>query len=346
MSETVTDKPAELAENDLTLVRQLNARYGEMKEQLAKVIVGQEEIVEQVLMAVFAGGHALLVGVPGLAKTLLIRTISEVMDLGFKRIQFTPDLMPADITGTEVLDEDRATGRHLFRFVQGPVFTNMLLADEINRTPPKTQAALLEAMQEHSVTVGSTSYALPSPFFVLATQNPIEQEGTYPLPEAQLDRFLFNIVVDYPSRDEECRIIHAVTGERHVTLEKILDAEQVVKLQGVVKRVPVADHVVEYACDLVRATRPKQPEAPDFVKEMVGWGAGPRAGLSLITAAKARAILHGRAHAITADVAAVALPVLRHRISTTFNAEAAGVTTDAIIQQLLERIKGREDLDL
>ena len=346
MSENATAKPAELAENDLTLVRQLNARYGEMKEQLAKVIVGQEEIVEQVLMAVFAGGHALLVGVPGLAKTLLIRTISEVMDLGFKRIQFTPDLMPADITGTEVLDEDRATGRHLFRFVQGPVFTNMLLADEINRTPPKTQAALLEAMQEHSVTVGSTSYALPSPFFVLATQNPIEQEGTYPLPEAQLDRFLFNIVVDYPSRDEECRIIHAVTGERHVTLEKILDAEQVVKLQGVVKRVPVADHVVEYACDLVRATRPKQPEAPDFVKEMVGWGAGPRAGLSLITAAKARAILHGRAHAITADVAAVALPVLRHRISTTFNAEAAGVTTDAIIQQLLERIKGREDLDL
>ena len=346
MSENATAKPAELAENDLTLVRQLNARYGEMKEQLAKVIVGQEEIVEQVLMAVFAGGHALLVGVPGLAKTLLIRTISEVMDLGFKRIQFTPDLMPADITGTEVLDEDRATGRHLFRFVQGPVFTNMLLADEINRTPPKTQAALLEAMQEHSVTVGSTSYALPSPFFVLATQNPIEQEGTYPLPEAQLDRFLFNIVVDYPSRDDECRIIHAVTGERHVTLEKILDAEQVVKLQGVVKRVPVADHVVEYACDLVRATRPKQPEAPDFVKEMVGWGAGPRAGLSLITAAKARAILHGRAHAITADVAAVALPVLRHRISTTFNAEAAGVTTDAIIQQLLERIKGREDLDL
>ena len=331
---------------DLALVRELNERYLAMRENIGKVVIGQESVVEEVLIAVFSGGHALLVGVPGLAKTLLVSTLSHVLDLSFKRVQFTPDLMPSDITGTDVLEEDRNTGRRVFRFVKGPVFTNMLLADEINRTPPKTQAALLEAMQEHRVTVGAESYALPAPFFVLATQNPIEQEGTYPLPEAQLDRFLFNIVVGYPSAEEESRIIHAVTGERRVELDKVLDAERVIALQQVVRRVPVADHVVDYARDLVRATRPKEPEAPDFVREMVGWGAGPRAGISLITAAKARAILHGRFHATTADVRAVALPVLRHRVVTTFNAEAAGVTSDDIVARLLATFKGREDLDI
>jgi len=336
----------QLVGDDVELVGELNAKYKLMKEQLAKTIVGQADVVEQVLIAVFSRGHALLVGVPGLAKTLLVRTLSEVLDLGFKRVQFTPDLMPADITGTEVLDEDKATGSHFFRFVKGPVFTNMLLADEINRTPPKTQAALLEAMQEHRVTVGAESYALPEPFFVLATQNPIEQEGTYPLPEAQLDRFLFNIVVDYPTRGEECDIIRSVTGGVRAKLEKVLGAEEVIRLQDLVTRVPVADHVIEYAADLVRATRPKEAAAPDFVREMVSWGAGPRAGLSLVTAAKARAILHGRPYAATADVAAVALPVLRHRIATTFNAEAAGVTTDQIVVRLLEKFKSRENIDL
>ncbi|MCQ2388471.1 MAG: MoxR family ATPase [Kiritimatiellae bacterium] len=335
-----------LGQDDVQLVKELHEKYEAMKLELAKVIVGQEDVVEQVLIAIFSRGHALLVGVPGLAKTLLVSTLAQVLDLGFKRVQFTPDLMPADITGTEVLDENKQTGEHFFRFVKGPLFTNMLLADEINRTPPKTQAALLEAMQEHRVTVGSESYPLPEPFFVLATQNPIEQEGTYPLPEAQLDRFLFNIVVDYPSREEECRIIHQVTGAAKPDLGKILTAADVMKLQDVVRRVPVADHVVEFAADLVRATRPKSEDAPEFVKEMVGWGAGPRAGLSLITTAKARAILNGRAYATTADVKAMALPVMRHRIATTFNAEAAGVTTDSIVQRLLEHVKSHEELDV
>lgn len=337
---------ASMDASDVALIRLLNEKYIAMMENVSKVVIGQAGVVEEVLIAVFAGGHALLVGVPGLAKTLLISTLSHVLDLGFKRVQFTPDLMPSDITGTDVLEEDRNTGRRVFRFVKGPVFTNMLLADEINRTPPKTQAALLEAMQEHRVTVGSESYDLPAPFFVLATQNPIEQEGTYPLPEAQLDRFLFNIVVDYPSSEDESRIIHAVTSARKVELAKVLNGEQVVQLQQVVRRVPVADHVVDYARDIVRASRPKQPEAPDFVREMVGWGAGPRAGLSLITAAKARAILHGRFHATTADVSAVALPVLRHRVMTTFNAEAAGVTSDDIVKMLLKKFKNREELDI
>ncbi len=337
---------AQMTEGDVALIRLLNEKYTAMMENVSQVVIGQAGVIEEVLIAIFAGGHALLVGVPGLAKTLLISTLSHVLDLGFKRVQFTPDLMPSDITGTDVLEEDRNTGRRVFRFVKGPVFTNMLLADEINRTPPKTQAALLEAMQEHRVTVGSESYSLPAPFFVLATQNPIEQEGTYPLPEAQLDRFLFNIVVDYPSAEDESRIIHAVTSARKVELAKVLNGEQVVQLQQVVRRVPVADHVVDYARDIVRASRPKQPEAPDFVREMVGWGAGPRAGLSLITAAKARAILHGRFHATTTDVSAVALPVLRHRVMTTFNAEAAGVTSDDIVKMLLKKFKNREELDI
>ena len=309
-----------LNEGDVSRVETLHAKCAEIRRELAKRVVGQEEMVDQVLTAVFARGHALLTGVPGLAKTLLVRTLAEVMDLGFGRIQFTPDLMPADVTGTEVLDEDRATGRHVFRFVKGPVFTNLLLADEINRTPPKTQAALLEAMQEHCVTVGGETRPLPEPFFVLATQNPIEQEGTYPLPEAQLDRFFFNIKVDYPSRAEECEIIRQTTGEDGAAPAKVLSAAEIVELQSVVRRVPAADHVVEYAADLVRATRPKTPDAPEFVKELVSWGAGPRAGMALVTAAKARAVLNGRAYATTADVKWAALPVMRHRIATTFNA--------------------------
>ena len=335
-----------LKDDDVELVEKLHVKYAALKRELAKVIVGQEDVIAQTLIAVFSRGHALLVGVPGLAKTLLIRTLSEVLDLGFRRIQFTPDLMPADVTGTEVLDEDKATGQHSFRFVKGPVFTNMLLADEINRTPPKTQAALLEAMQEHRVTVGGESRPLPEPFFVLATQNPIEQEGAYPLPEAQLDRFLFNITVDYPKREDEIGIYRAETGASDVKLEKILNAEEILKLQEVVRRVPVADHVLEYAADLVRATRPKEPAAPEFIKEMVAWGAGPRAGLSLILAAKARAILEGRPYVITKDVKAMALPVMRHRISTTFNAESAGVSPDSIIERLLETVKSHEELDV
>ena len=335
-----------LGDDDVELVERLHVKYAALKRELAKVVVGQEDVVEQTLVAVFARGHALLVGVPGLAKTLIVRTLSEVLDLDFRRIQFTPDLMPADVTGTEVLDEDKATGAHSFRFVKGPVFANMLLADEINRTPPKTQAALLEAMQEHRVTVGGESRPLPEPFFVLATQNPIEQEGTYPLPEAQLDRFLFNITVDYPAREDEIGIYRAETGASDVKLEKILNAEEILRLQGVVRRVPVADHVLEYAADLVRATRPKDPSAPEFIKEMVAWGAGPRAGLSLILAAKARAILEGRPYVITKDVKAMALPVMRHRISTTFNAEAAGVTPDSIIERLLGEVKSHEELDV
>ena len=332
--------------DDAALIAELNKAYRDIKAQLGEVIVGQEKVVEEVLIAVFSRGHALLVGVPGLAKTLLVSTLSHVLDLSFKRIQFTPDLMPSDITGSDVLEEDHTTGKRVFRFVQGPIFANMVLADEINRTPPKTQAALLEAMQEHHVTVGSQSFPLPEPFFVLATQNPIEQEGTYPLPEAQLDRFMFNIVVDYPNADEESAIIRQVTSARRSVLKKVLDGPAILRLQDVVRRVPVADHVIEYARNLARASRPKQPEAPSFIKEMVGWGAGPRAGINLIVAAKARAILHGRLHATTADVTAVALPVLRHRIITTFNAEAAGVTSDEIVNSLINELKPRETLDI
>ncbi|MGI9241973.1 MAG: AAA family ATPase, partial [Verrucomicrobiales bacterium] len=273
-------------------------------------------------------------------------TIARVLHLDFKRIQFTPDLMPSDITGTDVLEEDHTTGKRIFRFVHGPIFANMVLADEINRTPPKTQAALLEAMQEHHVTVGDRTYHLPEPFFVLATQNPIEQEGTYPLPEAQLDRFMFNIVVDYPTAEEEQQIIKQVTGSHKAKIETSLNADDVLKLQQVVRRVPVADHVVEFAATLARASRPKEKEAPDFVREMVSWGAGPRAGINLITAAKARAILQGRHHATSADVKSVAYPVLRHRILTTFSAEAAGVTSDDIIKMLIKHHKPQADLDI
>ena len=327
---------------DKAAVEKLHASYGRMKDELAQVIVGQQEVVEQVLMAMFCRGHALLVGVPGLAKTLLVSTVSQALDLQYKRIQFTPDLMPADITGTDVLEVNPETGHRGFRFVNGPLFASMVLADEINRTPPKTQAALLEAMQEGHVTVGDRTLDLPDPFFVLATQNPIEQEGTYPLPEAQLDRFLFNIVVDYPNAEEEREIIRRVTSPNSATVSPLMTGPEIIQLQNIVKRVPVGDHVIDFAARLARATRPGSSEAPDFVKEMVGWGAGPRAGISLISAAKAHAVLRGRVHATTVDVAAVALPVLRHRVLTTFNAEAAGVKSDDIIKRLIEELGGKD----
>lgn len=329
--------------DDKAAVQKLHESYQRMKKELSQVIVGQDQVVEQVLMAMFCRGHALLVGVPGLAKTLLVSSVAEALHLQYKRVQFTPDLMPADITGTDVLEVDPETGHRGFRFVNGPLFGNMVLADEINRTPPKTQAALLEAMQEHQVTVGERTLKLPEPFFVLATQNPIEQEGTYPLPEAQLDRFLFSIVLDYPTAEEEREIIRRVTSPVEAKISALMTGEEIIALQEVVKRVPVGDHVIDFAAKLARATRPGSDEAPDFVKEMVGWGAGPRAGIALISAAKAHAVLKGRMHATTADVAAVSYPVLRHRVLTTFNAEAAGVKSDDIIRRLLEEIGAGED---
>ena len=334
------------ATNDIQIIKDLNTTYVKMKEQLSKVIVGQEEVIEQVLMSIFCRSHSLLIGVPGVAKTLLINSISHVLKLSYKRLQFTPDLMPSDITGTDVLEEDPESGRRRFRFVQGPIFANMVLADEINRTPPKTQAALLEAMQEHRVTVGGKTYHLPEPFFVLATQNPIEQEGTYPLPEAQLDRFMFNIVVNYPNLDEERLIIKQITSNYQADLDATLTAQDVLKLQQLVKRIPVADHVINYACDLARGSRPNEESSPDFVKEMVSWGAGPRAGINLVTAAKAHAILNGRQHTTTEDITYVALPVLRHRIITTFNAESLGVTSDDIVKMLTEHYKPKSNIDV
>ncbi|MCE9545706.1 MAG: MoxR family ATPase [Planctomycetia bacterium] len=342
-SDVATSKEPVVSGDDIQRVKALNQAYERMTAQLGRVIVGQKEVIEEVLIAVFCRGHVLLVGVPGLAKTLLVSTIARVLDLSFRRIQFTPDLMPSDITGTDVLEEDHTTGKRAFRFVPGPIFANMVLADEINRTPPKTQASLLEAMQERHVTVSGKTYDLPPPFFVLATQNPIEQEGTYPLPEAQLDRFLFNTLVSYPDTDEEFNIIKQVTGDYEPKLDVALTGADIVALQHVVRRVPVADHVISFARDLARATRPKEEDSPEFIKEMVSWGAGPRAGISLIMAAKARAVLHGRYHATTEDVKAIALPVLRHRVLTTFNAEAAGITSDQVVQMLVEQIKPMEE---
>jgi len=319
-------------------VRHLAAAYEQMTEQIGKVIVGQKQVVEQLLMALFSRGHCLLVGVPGLAKTLLVSTVSKILHLSFKRIQFTPDLMPSDITGTDILQDDPETGRRKFVFLPGPIFANMILADEINRTPPKTQAALLEAMQEHHVTAGAHTYHLPEPFFVLATQNPIEQEGTYPLPEAQLDRFMFNIIVGYPSRAEELQIMKQTTSSYRPELKPILGGEQILQLQEVVRQVVVADHVFEYAADLVRATRPRDAGVPKFIPDLVAWGAGPRASQYLILGGKARAILHGRLHVTTDDIKEVAYPVLRHRLVTTFNADAEGITTDQIVKRLIEAV--------
>jgi MoxR-like ATPase len=330
----------QLGENEMAAVAKLQKGYHDMKSELGKVIVGQDAVIEELLVALFCRGHALLVGVPGLAKTLLISTLSKTLGLSFNRIQFTPDLMPSDITGTEVIEEDKTTGGRAMRFVRGPVFANVILADEINRTPPKTQAALLEAMQEHQVTAGGKQHKLPQPFFVLATQNPIEQEGTYPLPEAQLDRFMFNINVGYPSEDEEFQIVRLTTMGRAIHLDQVLSGDEVMSLQEIVRKVPVADHVIRYALQFSRLTRKSETNAgiPDFVRDYVSWGAGPRASQYLILAGKARALLKGRYHVSTEDIRQVALPVLRHRIVTNFNAEAEGIKSDTIVKRLIEHI--------
>ncbi len=323
-------------------------RIGEARDkivaELRKAIVGMDDVIDEMMIAIFAQGHCLLVGVPGLAKTLLVSSLSETLSLSFKRIQFTPDLMPSDITGTELLQEDPETHARKFKFMKGPVFTNLLLADEINRTPPKTQAALLEAMQEKRISSGGDDYKLDEPFFVLATQNPIEQEGTYPLPEAQLDRFLFNIFVNYPSHAEELDIMRSVTGAEQAELKHVLDGPAIIEFQKLIRRIPVADHIFEYAAALVRATRPDQEEAPEFIKKFMEWGAGPRASLNLILAGKARAALRGRCHVAIDDIRALCLPILRHRIIPNFAARSEGMTPDTLITRLLDEMPADEKL--
>jgi len=326
---------------DLKAVEQLKDAHLRIKNEIAKVIIGQDKVIEQLLIALLSSGHCLLVGVPGLAKTLLISTLANILDLKFNRIQFTPDLMPSDITGTEIIEEDKVSGTRAFKYVKGPVFANVILADEINRTPPKTQAALLQAMQEHEVTAAGQTFKLDEPFFVLATQNPIEQEGTYPLPEAQLDRFMFNIIVDYPSDLEEHKIVKTTTVAQSYSLNKVLNSKQIIDLQQLVSRVPVSDHLIQYAVDISRSTRPHEGQAPEFIKNWVSWGAGPRASQYMTLAAKTRAILDGRPTPGPEDIRFAALPVLRHRIVTSFNAEADGVDTTAIVAKILESVKPR-----
>jgi MoxR-like ATPase len=321
--------------SDIESVRTLNESYRQLRNEIAKVIVGQDAVIEQLFVSLLSRGHCLLIGVPGLAKTLLIKTLADVLDLRFNRIQFTPDLMPSDITGTEIIEEDKKSGGKMFKFVQGPVFANIVLADEINRTPPKTQAALLEAMQEHKVTAAGKTYTLDEPFFVLATQNPIEQEGTYPLPEAQLDRFMFNLWLEYPSFQEELQIVKSTTGLYSPKLKHVLSAEDIIEYQDLVRRVPAADSVVEYAVQLVAKTRPKDPRSPQFIKDWLTWGAGPRASQFLILGAKTRAILNGKYTPDIDDVRSVALSVLRHRIITNFNAEADGISPLNVVEKLL-----------
>jgi MoxR-like ATPase len=327
---------------DVQAVADLKVAHDRILSEVRKVVIGQSDVIEDLLIAILANGHCLLVGVPGLAKTLLVSTVARVLDLRFSRIQFTPDLMPSDITGTDVLETSSETGKRSFRFIHGPIFANIVLADEINRTPPKTQAALLQAMQEREVTAGGNTYPLAPPFFVLATQNPIEQEGTYPLPEAQLDRFMFNIYVDYPSFEEEARIVEETTSAYEASLERVLDAEEIVRLQRLVRRVPVSRDVVGFAVRLVSATRPRSSEAPSFIKEWVSWGAGPRASQYLVLGAKTRAILHGRYTPVAEDVRSVARAVLRHRIVTNFNAEAEGVDPVDIVDRLVESVAPAE----
>jgi len=322
--------------DDVNLVSDLQNAIKSVKKEIAKVIIGQDEIIDNLLVSLLSKGHCMLVGVPGLAKTLLIKTLSEVLDLNFSRIQFTPDLMPSDITGTEILEEDQATKQRKFKFIQGPIFANIILADEINRTPPKTQAALLEAMQEKTVTAAGVKYTLPNPFFVLATQNPIEQEGTYPLPEAQLDRFMFNLWLDYPSFDEEVEIIKSTTGSFDKQLETIIKAEDILKFQELVRRVPVADNVIEYAVNFVKRTRPNK-NSNDEVNQLISWGAGPRASQYLVLAAKTYAIVDGRYSPEIADIERALIPVLRHRIIPSFNAEAEGITSVDIIKKLKDK---------
>jgi MoxR-like ATPase len=331
-------EPAPLADSDLQALGQLAADWRRLREEIAKVIVGQDAVIEQMTMAILTGSHAILEGVPGLAKTLLVSTLARSLELEFHRIQFTPDLMPADITGTEVIQEDKATGSRTFKFLPGPIFANVILADEINRTPPKTQAALLESMQERQATVGGQRYPMKQPFFVLATQNPIEQEGTYPLPEAQQDRFLFKILVRYPSRNEEFDVIRRTTADVAADVRPVLSGETLLRLQRLVRRVPIADHVVDYVLRLTRPTRVGEEAVPDFIKTYVSWGVGPRAGQGLVLAAKARAAMLGRAHVATEDIRAVTKPVLRHRLILNFNADAEGFTPDHLVDRLLETI--------
>jgi MoxR-like ATPase len=338
-----TLKP-EAPADDLAAVERLKDAFSKLKGELGKVIVGQQAVLEELLVAIFARGHCLLIGVPGLAKTLMIHTLADALNLTYNRIQFTPDLMPSDITGTEVIQEDKATGMRQFKFLRGPVFANIVLADEINRTPPKTQAALLEAMQERQVTVGGERHRLPDPFFVLATQNPIEQEGTYPLPEAQLDRFMLNIMVNYPEEEEEHDIVRLTTSILKPAVTKVLSGADILQLQEIVRKVPAADHVTAFAVRLTRSTRPSPRDSiPDFVRDYVSWGAGPRASQYLVLAAKARAVLHGRYYVSTEDIRAVAGPVLRHRIITNFNAEAEGVKPDDIVNRLIKVIPVSEN---
>jgi MoxR-like ATPase len=333
------------AADDLADVETLQSAAAAVRRELAKVIVGQDEVIEQLLIAIFSQGHCLLEGVPGLAKTLMVSTLARSLALGFSRIQFTPDLMPSDITGTEVIQENRATGERALKFLSGPVFANIILADEINRTPPKTQAALLEAMQERHVTIGGQQHPLPAPFFVLATQNPIEQEGTYPLPEAQQDRFMFKVFVKYPGYDEEFRIAETTTAELHHQISEVLCGEDIVRLQQLVRRVPVAPFVIHYALRLVRATRVHEGDVPPFVSDWVNWGAGPRGVQYLLLGGKARAVLSGRPLVTTDDIRAVAHPVLRHRVIINFHAESSGITPDRVIDRLLETVPERRPGD-
>jgi len=330
----LTDQPAP----DMQDLETLKKAYDDVRQQIAKVIVGQEEVIEQLLVSVFARGHCMLEGVPGLAKTLLVSTLAKSLSLDFNRVQFTPDLMPSDITGTEIIEQNRSTGEREFKFVHGPVFTNVLLADEINRTPPKTQAALLEGMQERQVSAGGKRYPLPDPFFVLATQNPIEQEGTYPLPEAQLDRFFMKVFVNYPTPDQEKDIYRMMTGSATAEPEPVLGGEEVLRLQHTVRRVPINDMLLDYVMRFVRSTRHAQDEAPDFIKRWLLWGAGPRGGQALIMAAKTRAALQGRPEVGVEDLHAMAVPVLRHRIVVNYNAEAEGESADTVIQRLIEAV--------
>jgi MoxR-like ATPase len=328
--------PPKPTRNIAELLKEFREHRDAMQQELAKAIIGQEEVIEQLMAAIFTRGHCLLEGVPGLAKTLMVSSLAKIVDAQFKRIQFTPDLMPSDITGTNVLEEEE--GMRIFRFVEGPIFTNILLADEINRTPPKTQAALLQAMQEREVSVGRETYALPEPFFTIATQNPIEQEGTYPLPEAQLDRFMFNIRIGYPSADEEEKILMATTRNEKPEIQKILSARAILNIQKLVSSVAVSPYIVKYVAMLVRATRPADPKSPTFVKELVDWGAGPRAGQFLIQGGKAMAAMDGRFSIAIDDIRRIAVPVLRHRLSTNFQAQADGMTTDRIVEKLLREL--------
>ncbi|MCF6150201.1 MAG: MoxR family ATPase [Candidatus Kuenenia sp.] len=329
----------EMEKSDLQAIEKIVNGRARIKKEIAKVIIGQEDVIDELLIALFCKGHCLFVGVPGLAKTLLVSTLADVLNLQFNRIQFTPDLMPADITGTDILETDHDTGKRFFKFIKGPIFSNILLADEINRTPPKTQAALLQAMQEHKVTASGATYKLELPFIVFATQNPIEQEGTYPLPEAQLDRFMFQINVQYPSKDEEIEIVRTTTSAFKPSVSKVFSPEEIINLQDLVTRVPVADHVLDYAVRLVRSSRPDDPGSPDFVKKWISWGAGPRASQYLILGGKARAILDGRYAATCNDVRELAKSILQHRIITNFHAEAEGKTSLHIIDQLVDTLK-------